>query len=210
MMVKKHLSLYRQYYIDKDNENIEQFKILADIFYVKSALYPGSFVHITPSLVFPSVTYIDLDKRAKTFFNNPEVYDYVDRNKLYTEKSSINFIPADYRKKPLDMSEKFDLLISLYAGFVSKYCTHYLKDNGLLIVNNSHGDASMASIQKNYKLIGVFNRRNRKYSYSGNNLYSYLIPKRDVEITEEYLESIGRGIGYTKSPASYLFRKISK
>lgn len=201
--------MYEQYYIDKDNENLGQFTILADKFNVETVLYPGSFVHITPSLVFPSVTYIDTDKRAKTFFNNREVYDYIDRHKIYTERSSIVFIPEDYRKSPQDISEEYDLLISLYAGFVSKYCTQYLRVDGLLLVNNSHGDASMASIQNNFKLIGVFNRRNQKYSYSEYNLDSYLIPKKDVVITEEYLESVGRGIGYTKSPISYLFTKVA-
>lgn len=208
-MVKKVFSLYEQYYIDRDNENLGQFTILADKFNVETALYPGSFVHITPSLVFPSVTYIDTDKRAKTFFNNPEVYDYIDRHKIYTERSSIVFIPEDYRKSPQDISEEYDLLISLYAGFVSKYCTQYLRVDGLLLVNNSHGDASMASIQNNLKLIGIFNRRNQKYSYSEYNLDSYLIPKKDMVITEEYLESVGRGIGYTKSPISYLFTKVA-
>ena len=210
MIKKDYLSLYKQYYIDKDNENIGQFTILADKFNVKSALYPGSFVHITPSFVFPLVTYIDSDKRAKAFFNNSEVYDYINRNRIYTEKPSINFIPEDYRKNRLDVSEKYDLLISLYAGFVSKYCTQYLKVDGLLLVNNSHGDASMASISGKYVLVGVFNRRNQKYVYSEKYLEEYLIPKRDVDITEDCLESIGKGIGYTKSPTSYLFRKTAE
>lgn len=209
MVKKNNLSLYYQYYIDKDNENIGQFTILRNKFNVKSALYPGSFAHITPSLVFPSVTYIDTDKRAKAFFKNPEVSDYIDRHRIYTEQPSVTFIPEDYRKNRIEVPEKFDLLISLYAGFVSKYCTQYLKVDGLLLVNNSHGDASMALISGKYILVGVFNSRNQKYLYSDKDLNTYLIPKKKVAITEEYLESIGRGIGYTKSPTSYLFRKTT-
>ena len=35
-----------------------------------TVLYPGSFVDIAPSFVFPNVVYVDLDKRAKRFFGD--------------------------------------------------------------------------------------------------------------------------------------------
>ncbi|MFC2122590.1 hypothetical protein ACFLRP_02765 [Bacteroidota bacterium] len=209
MIKKDSIQLYKKYYLDNNNENIGQFIILAEKFRVKNALYPGSFVHITPSLVFPEVTYIDTDRRAKAFFNDPQVVEYIRKHKLYTGDYSVNFIPEDYRKGDLNITENFDVLISQYAGFISKYCTRYLKVKGLLLVNNSHGDASMASIDERYNLIGIFNRRGQKYTYSDENLDSYFIPKKDVEITEEYLESIGRGVGYIKSPSSYLFMRIN-
>ena len=78
------------------------------------------------------------------------------------------------------------------------------------LLGAGHGDASMASISGKYRLVGVFKRRNQKYAYSEKNLTEYLIPKRDVDITEKYLESISKGIGYTKSPNSYLFRKVTE
>ena len=208
MKMKDNIKLYNKYYLDNNNENIGQFIILAEEFNVKNALYPGSFVHITPSFVIQRVTYIDTDKRAKVFFSDPTVGDYILKNKLYEGKPSLTFLYGDYRKSDLNIQEHFDVLISQYAGFISKYCTRYLKVNGLLLVNNSHGDASMASIDHRYKLIGVLNRKGQKYTYSDGNIDSYFIPKKDIDITEEYLESIGRGIGYTKSPTSYLFRKI--
>ena len=209
MRKKDNLQLYKKYYLDNNNENIGQFNILADKFNVKRALYPGSFVHIAPSLVFPEVTYIDTDKRAKAFFSDPQVGEYIRERKLYSDDFTVEFIPEDYRKNNLNITVQFDVLISQYAGFISKYCTRYLKVGGFLLVNNSHGDAGMASIDKRYSLVGVFNRRGQKYAYSDNNLDSYFIPKKSIEITEEYLESLGRGIGYTKSPTSYLFRKTS-
>jgi len=78
-----------------------------------------------------------------------------------------------------------------------------------LLANNSHGDASMASIDADYKFIGVLNKRQNKYTLSEKNLDSYFIPKMPREITKEYLEKIKRGIGYTKSPTAYLFRRIN-
>ncbi|MFC1968069.1 hypothetical protein ACFLVX_01595 [Chloroflexota bacterium] len=209
MKNKDSIQLYKKYYLDNNNENIGQFSILAEKFNVKTALYPGSFVHIAPSFVFPEVTYIDTDKRAKAFFSDPQVGEYIRKQKLYSADFNVNFIPEDYRKSDLNITDQFDVLISQYAGFISKYCTRYLKVSGFLLVNNSHGDASMASIDKRYNLVGIFNRRGQKYMYSDKNLDSYFIPKKDLEITEEYLESLGRGIGYTLSATSYLFRKTS-
>jgi len=134
MSNRNSITLYREYYQDNNNENLHQFIILAEKFSVKRALYPGSFVHITPSLVFTAVTYVDNDKRAKYFFGDPEVRDFVEKHKLYRGESSINFLAEDYQKASIDSEEGFDLLISQYAGFVSKYCTKYLTLDGLLLV----------------------------------------------------------------------------
>jgi hypothetical protein len=127
---------------------------------------------------------------------------------LYDEDSVISFRHKDYRKDIGELRESFDLLISQYAGFVSQFCKKYLKIGGILLVNNSHGDASMASIDDDYKFIGVLNKRRNKYSLSEKNLGSYFIPKKPREITREHLEKIKRGIGYTKSPTAYIFKRI--
>jgi hypothetical protein len=85
----------------------------------------------------------------------------------------------------------------------------YLKKDGILVCNNSHGDASMASIDHDYELVAVYNRRSdEKFSLSEKNLTEYLIPKQKREITKEYLQKTMKGIGYTKSPSGYIFRKI--
>lgn len=52
-----------------------------------------------------------------------------------------------------NLKTKFDLLISQYAGFISDTCINYLKVNGYLLVNNSHADAGLAAIDKDYKLL---------------------------------------------------------
>jgi len=199
---------YRKYHIDKNDERLGQFSILAEKYNIESALYPGSFIHITPSLVFPSVTYIETDKRAKAFFGDSSIYDYISKHKKYKGNPEIHFLAEDYRKNNLELAIEFDLLISQYAGFVSQYCKRYLKNGGLLLVNNSHGDASMASIDRDYRFIGVLNKRGDNYSLSEKDLDSYFIPKRSLDITKEYIEKIGRGIGYTKSPTAYLFKRI--
>ena len=200
--------LYEKQHVDNNDERLGQFLLLAEKYNIQSALYPGCFFHITPSFVFPSVTYIDTDKRAKSFFGDSSMYDYICKHKIYKSNPIVCFHAEDYRNNNLSLGSDFDLLISQYAGFVSQYCKRHLKIGGLLLANNSHGDASMASIDSNYKLIGVINKRGDKYTLSDKDLDSYLIPKKSLEITKEYLESIGRGIGYTKSPTTYLFKRI--
>lgn len=202
------ISLYKKYHIDKNDERLDMFLILREKFNIKSALYAGSFVHTTPSFAIPKVIYVDTDKQARDFFNDLSIHEFVSKKKLYNEDSMIFFHHKDYRKDFGEPTESFDLLISQYAGFVSQFCKKYLKIGGILLANNSHGDASMASIDTNYKFIGVLNKRRNKYSFSEKNLDSYFIPKKPREITREYLEKIKRGVGYTKSPTAYVFKRI--
>jgi len=202
------MALYREHYVDKDFARLDLFQLLAERYGIESALYPGSFVHITPSLVYPVTTYVETDARAKAFFADPAIYAFIDRRKTYDREPEITFHAADYRRDLGDPEERFDLLISQYAGFVSQPCKRYLKIGGLLLVNNSHGDASMASIDDDYTLIAVVNRRRGKHRLSERNLDAYFIPKAEVEVTREYLQELGCGIGYTKSASSYIFRRV--
>ena len=204
------LSLYKKYHIDREDERLGLFTILADKFKIKNALYPGSFVHITPSFVIPKVVYVDNYKKTKKLFSDPTLIEFISKKKLYKEEAVIAFHFKDYQKDIEEPKESFDLLISQYAGFISLYCKKYLKVGGLLVANNSHGDASMAFLDKDYRFTGVFNKRKgNKYTFSDKNLDTYFIPKKPREITREYLLKTQKGIGYTKSPASYLFTKIS-
>ncbi|MBZ0188023.1 MAG: hypothetical protein K8F91_17380 [Candidatus Obscuribacterales bacterium] len=203
------LALYKKYYIDRDYERLDLFQQLAKYHNIQSALYPGSFVHITPSLVYPKTVYVDNDRQAKKFFALSVVFDFVSSHKLYEQEPSITFHPQSYTDDFGEEDESFDLLISQYAGFVSLYCAKYLKIGGLLLANNSHGDVSMASISDQFELVAVVNRRSGKHTIIESNLESYLVPKSDQVITREYLQQIQRGIGYKKSASMYIFRRNS-
>jgi hypothetical protein len=113
-------------------------------------LYPGSFVHITPAFIFQKTAFVDTDRRAQRFFEEPSVAEFVDRNKQYEQPSNINFFAQDY-SKPLSINAEYDLLLSQYAGFVSEKCKKYLRKGGILVANNSHGDASLASIEADFR-----------------------------------------------------------
>ncbi len=171
-------------------------------------LYPGSFVDIAPSFVFPSVTYVDVDRRAERFFADTDGTDEIITASVADDRPrSVTFLHRDYRDG-LDLQEQsFDLLISLYAGFISEHCTRYLRVGGRLLVNSSHGDAAMASIDPRYELVAVITSRDDRYRVDATDLDTYLIPKNSQAITAELLHELGRGIAYTRSPFAYLFRR---
>ena len=207
-MQKNALALYHKYHLDNADERFGMFEKMAAHFDIESALYPGSFVHVTPSFVFPKVTYIDMERRANQFFAAPELLKLIAKRKIYQEEVQIQFHHQNYTKPLPERDESFDLLISQYAGFVSQNCKRYLKINGWLLANNSHGDAGMANLDEDYELVGVVNRRGDKFTFSVKNLEKYFIPKKDILITKEYLEKIQRGIGYQKSAFAYVFKRI--
>jgi len=185
------------------------FAAVADAVDVKTVLYPGSYVDIAPSLIWPSVTYVDIDRRAEQFFADHDgVNEALVERGVDSDLHDVRFIPGDYTKDLNLAEDSFDLLVSLYAGFISEHCTRYVRPDGFLLVNPSHGDAAMASIDGRYRLRAVVVSRSRRYSVRTNELETYLVPKRAIEVTVELLHDTGRGVAYTKSPFAYLFERI--
>ena len=201
-------NLYNEYFIKKNDERSELFKILSDTFYIKNGLYPGSFVHITPSFFISQMVYIDTDKRCSNFFSDRLTLDYIIRKKTYNKSLEIRFHHADFTNNINERAESFDLLISLYSGFISKYCKKYLKKSGLLIVNNSHGDASLAFLDKSFKMIGVAQRRGNHFKISDKDLSTYFKTKTGKPIDMEKIKKTMRGPGFTKIAYAYIFKRV--
>jgi len=171
-----------------------------------AALYPGSYVDIAPSLVFPRVTYVDVDERTVRFFADREGLAQI----VGDERArGITFIHGDYTESLDVPDESVDLLVSLYAGFVSEACTQYLRVGGTLLVNPSHGDAAMASIDPRYRLIAAVHVRDGRHRIRTDDLESYLVPSEPVEITPQLLHERRRGIAYTRAPFAYLFERVA-
>lgn len=207
--MSKYIQIYKKNHLKKDDERLGLFQCLNEEFAIEKVFYPGSYAHITPSLIFSYVIYNDMYEKLKSYYSSDEMHTYVNKHKEYKQEPYFTYIQGDYQGKLLLNEQNFDLLISQYAGFISRACKNYLKVGGILIANNSHGDASMASILPEYQLIAIVNKRNNKYFLSTNDLSSYFIPKKELQITEKYLEKIGRGVGYTKSASNYVFRRIT-
>ena len=189
-------------------DRLRLFTAVGAAFPVSSVLYPGSYVDVAPSFVFDDVTYLDADRRAARFFGDqPGVDQIIAQHRQPGSPTKWRFIHADYTSD-LPLSDgHFDLLVSLYAGFVSEHCTRQLRPGGYLLVNPSHGDAAMASIDTRYRLVAVVKARSGRYLVSSDQLDAYLTPKRPTTITADSLHASGRGIAYTKPAFAYLFQQ---
>jgi len=197
------------------DDRVRLFHALVDTLTPEArVLYPGSYVDIAPSVWFDDVTYVDNDKRFPKFFSHTD-----DVNELVRTKRSTLGLPerplkigshcVDYRTPLPEPEQSFDVLVSLYAGFISEHCTIYLKVGGTLLVNPSHGDAAMASVDPRYELAGVVISSNGAYRVRTSDLETYLIPKKPQDVTIKSLHANGRGIGYTRSPFAYLFTRVA-
>jgi hypothetical protein len=91
------LSLYSQYHIERDDDRLGFFLRLSEQYTIKKVLYPGSFVHLTPALVFPCTCFVDSDRRAQRFFDSPEVFEYVSNHKIYKSEADYVFHSSDYK-----------------------------------------------------------------------------------------------------------------
>lgn len=200
--------LYRKFYLDRNFERQEIFELIQKQLEVSRALYPGSFIHITPSFFIPEVVYVDSDKQAQKFFLETGIYDYIQSKKRYPQQPLYRFHAQDYSKEIPEKDKSFDLLISQFAGFVSQSGKRFLKTGGWLLVNNSHGDASMAHLDADYRLMAVISGSPHRPRWVTNNLEIYFIPRRGSHPTmHEVLES-QKGVGYKNSAIYYVFEKI--
>jgi len=185
------------------------FSAVAKVVRADTVFYPGCYVDIAPSFVFKSVTYLDIDKRTPKFFGDAQgVLEIIAKHDGPSEPG-IRFVHADYTTELALPLEHFDLLVSLYAGFISEHCTQHLKVGGTLLVNPSHGDAAMASIDPRYRLAGVVLSRGNNYEVDCTDLDRFLIPKKPQSITAETLHRTGKAVAYTISPFAYLFTRVA-
>ncbi len=193
-----------------DGDRTRLFGAVAGAIEASSVLYPGSFVDVAASFVFPDVVYVDMDRRAEQFFADTDgVQEIIAANQVDDVERSVRFVASDYQEDLGLEPASFDLLISLYAGFISEHCTEYLRIGGSLLVNPSHGDAAMASIDPRYRLQAVVISARQDYRVVTDDLDRYLQPKRDEPITADRLRELGRGIAYTVPSFAYLFERIA-
>ena len=203
-------ALYERHY-HGDRGRRALFDAVADWHQPTRVLYPGSFIHVTASFAFPSVVYVDTDRRARRFFSRMEaVQAFVAANRGYRQPPQLTFHAGSYNEPLAEPDASFELLISLYAGFISQPCKRYLAPDGLLLVNNSHADAGLAALDSDYQLVAVVQRSGTRFRIEAVEPDDWFKPKRELAVTAELLRQRGRGIGYTKSAPAYLFRRITR
>ncbi len=215
LYIEKHLmtdtfELYNKLHAKRKNTRIGLYRQIRSIYKVEKALYPGSFVHVTPSLIFPKVVYADFFPHTQEFYSSESLKEYLEKNKEYKESVKFRFHHTNYNAGIPEEFGSFELLISEYAGFVSQVCKNYLKKDGILIVEDSHGDASMANVDKDYELIASYRRKSdEQYTITSEDLREYFMPtSRKITIDRQYIEELARPIRYLTVTDGYIFRKI--
>ena len=203
MKNEKTIQLYEEY-AKKIGNRKELYRIVAKRYEITIALYPGSHIDIAPSLVIPKVIYIDNFKGAINFFKNMElIKEYIDENKEYEELSDIVFMGEDYSEELY--VEPVDLIISQYAGFVGQASKKYLKNGGILLCNDSHGDATLARFDDEFEFIGIIGKNNR---IIGMELDEYFVLPKSKNVDLIKVRDKMKGPKYILTAENYLFRKI--
>lgn len=194
---------------------------------IQRVLYPGCYLHITPSLYFPEVVYVDKhignSNALQKFFSDEEVFNELVRIPGKCPRHRFAFHQVDYSQPFGEQESSFDMLISLNAGLISKACEKYIKPGGILLVNNEHGDASFASTISQLSLQAVLH-----YGKSGQLLWDtaaktldacFTVKSTGLAITREQAISNSR-IGRSKwrnkinevsslRELAYVFRKLN-
>lgn len=192
-------------YRDKIGDRKDLYESVARKYDVKRVLYPGSHIDIAPSLVIPHAIYVDNFKGAIKFFRKIElIQEYINQNKEYDGPCDIVFLGQDYTET-LDI-EPVDLIISQYAGFVGQATKKYLKMGGILLCNDSHGDATLARYDDDYEFIGVIGKNNKIIS---THLDSYFVLPGNQTVDLAKVNEQMKGPKYKISANNYIFRKIS-
>jgi hypothetical protein len=101
--------------------------------------------------------------------------------------------------------EPVDLIISQYAGFVGQATKKYLKHGGILLCNDSHGDATLAKFNVDFDFVGIVAKKNRIVDTKLNDYF--LLPKnKDIDLVK--VKDKMKGPKYKLSAENYIFRKI--
>lgn len=202
-MPSKALEKYLSYYGGLNDHYLEVLKLLRSNYQIKKAMYPGSWIHLTPSLVFPYVAYVDSFSKLKYMLNDQELLDYINRNSELSIKPVIKVHHMDFRGEIPEERQSFDLLISLNSGFVSQHCGIYLKKDGLLFANNEHYDATKAFVSGNFMPVAVI-VTNRKLIRQQKLIQEYFLTKKNEVITSEMVTENSKR---SPSKAKYKLKK---
>lgn len=199
-------------YIDRTGDPIADrtalYEAVAAHTGTKRVLYPGSYLDLAPSYIWPDVTYLDSDARARRAFAEPDTAHALARHKRrYPHDPAITFVPGDYTRTLSRLpAAGWDLAISLYTGPVSDHVQRCLKPGAWLLANNSHADAGLAHLNPHYQLAAAIHHRAGRYHLITDDLDRYMHPQRPPHPTREQLHTTGRGIAYTHPADAYLFR----
>lgn len=176
-------------------------------------LYPGCHRHITPSLFFQDIVYVDNYAKVKGVYSDEKVLDFVKKYKEFPEDPVIKFKCKNFESDFGEKAKSFDLLMSLSAGIISKSCAKYLKNGGYFFASDAHYDARMAFVDPQFEFIAVYDAVKEIFDESDDIKSGHFISKKGVSMTAEMVqESIDkpkakRSFKLQKETLFYLFKK---
>ncbi|CAE7431822.1 unnamed protein product [Symbiodinium sp. CCMP2592] len=158
---KACLGKFLKSYKGLEDIHLPLFREVKRVSKAQSVLYPGSYWHLTASLVFSKVLYIDCDSKVGQFFQDEPLLEWVKEHKDYASSPEIDFRQQNFER--LDVPEEsFDLLISMSAGIVSKPCGRYVKRGGYFLVSDAHFDARTTALDPRFELVAVYNPETKR------------------------------------------------
>ena len=197
---------------------------------LECCLYPGSYIHVVPSLVFEEVLYVDnfapRNDHVSKFFATLSVNKSCasgcgsvnDQQRLGIPKTSqIRFKKCDLRSLEPFASEGFDVLVSLSAPeFISSSCARFVRHGGFLLANDDFGDASHAMGQPDtWILVGAFEHGAAAWETRHDVLSTYFCSRKTGgarATAAQCAENAGlalskRPFKWSKNALAYLFQK---
>jgi hypothetical protein len=197
---------YNNHYTQLHFERAGLFKAIRDKYACREVLYPGCSVHITPSLYFPHVVYVDQSVAAAQFFANEKaILEFISRNRTYQQPAYFRFLQGDYTQSLSLREGTFDLLLSLFAGGIAKSCVRYLKVGGLLLTNNHQGDAWEAAHTGDFDL-GATVRFQRGMYLISEGWEGTKLPSQ--KLNNKHLRHVNDSLQYTETENYYVFERL--
>ena len=208
----KNLTWFLKIYKGLEDWHLPIFRDTRSFTRASHVLYPGSDKHLTASLVFPSVIYVDYNKNVEPVFHDSAVTQWINDNKDYDKNTDVTFLCKRFEGRLAD-DESFDLLISASAGIVSTPCSRYLKVGGYFLASDAHFDARTLFLDPKFELVGVFDKDTGKLGTDAESLAGHfettsgkIITKKQVKESIQKSKS-RRSFKLKKETWFYLFQK---
>jgi SAM-dependent methyltransferase len=200
--------IYHEYVVAQGLERLELLeRVRAMCATSPTVLYPGCLIHVTPSFFFQHVVYVDRSDFARDFFaHGDEVSRIVNGRRRYRQSPFIRFVGQDFTRPIPVPEESFDVLMALYAVGVSRSCNRYLRDGGVLVTDDHHGDAADA-LAAGLTLEAAIKLDRAKLRWVDGDLSGFLEPRAE---SARAARTRTPGSKYARDAAFYIFRKSTR
>ena len=199
---------YNRFYSALNFDRAGLFELIKDVYGCGTVLYPGCSIHITPSFYFQHVVYVDISETAKEFFQeNQAILSIVNSNKKYKQSAYMQFIHNNYTKKLPLRENNYDLLLSIYAGGITKSCKKYIKPGGIIVSNNHQNDAQQALKDSSVRLEALIRRKGKKSHIENGTDDKMLKALQGHSKPLKSMKNSSSGMEYVDNEYYFVFRK---